>query len=177
MEPSFMYWNEVKYIGDDNFKKFKVKFNDGDRLDGVIFKKDKDYIITSLSTNVKLKKNLIELDDYKKIEEVSKKANEIIKNGVDHIYEDLILEIDLNGVDDLLVDKIKRKLSTKSLEFFDEKSKKRKKVFIYSQYKELQYFGLKFKKDNGNIYKYTIHLINERDNLFLEKNYFMIKIN
>lgn len=54
-----MYWHEVKYIGDSNFKKFKVKFNDGGKLDGAIFKKDKDYFITSLSTNVKLKKKFI----------------------------------------------------------------------------------------------------------------------
>ena len=171
MEPTFMYWHEVKYIGDSNFKKFKVKFNDGGKLDGAIFKKDKDYFITSLSTNVKLKKNLLDLDDYKKIEEVSKKSNEILKNGVDHLHEDLILEVDLKGVDDLSADKSKRKLSVKSLDFFDEKTKKKKKVFIYSQYKELQFFGLKFTKNNGIIYKYTIHLIEERDNIFLEKRF------
>ena len=158
MEPTFMYWHEVKYIGDSNFKKFKVKFNDGGKLDGAIFKKDKDYFITILSTNVKLKKNLLDLDDYKKIEEVSKKSNEILKNGVDHLHEDLILEVDLKGVNDLSADKSKRKLSVKSLDSFDEKTKKKKKVFIYSPYKELQFFGLKFTKNNGIIYKYTIHL-------------------
>ena len=31
MEPVFMYWNKVKYEGDDNFEKFKVTFNDGDK--------------------------------------------------------------------------------------------------------------------------------------------------
>ena len=77
MEPSFMYWNDVKYVGDNNFKKFKVEFNDLDRLKGVIFKKDKDYFITSLSTNVKLNKNVQDLNDFKKIEEVSKKAKQM----------------------------------------------------------------------------------------------------
>ena len=75
MEPSFMYWNDVKYVGESNFKKFKVEFNDSDKLNGAIFKKDKDYFITSLSTNVKLNKNVKGLNDFKKIEEVSKKAN------------------------------------------------------------------------------------------------------
>ena len=46
---------------------------------------------------------------------------------------------------------------------------------IYSQYKELQFFGLKFLEDNGNIYKYTIKLLEERDNLFLEKKFFYEK--
>ena len=84
MEPVFMYWNDVKYVGENDFKKFKLQFNDSDRLNGVIFKKDRDYFITSLSTNVKLDKNVKDLDDFKKISEVSKKANEILTNGVDH---------------------------------------------------------------------------------------------
>ena len=177
MEPTFMYWNDVKYVGDNNFKKFKVEFNDSDKLNGVIFKKDKDYFITSLSTNVQLKKNVKDLSDFEKIEEVSKKSNEILTNGSDHFHEDVILDVDLEGVDDLLPDKTKRKLSTKSFNFFDEKSEKKKNVSIYSQYKELKFFGLKFIKNNGDIYKYTIQLIEERDNIFLEKNSFTIRIN
>ena len=175
MEPSFMYWNDVKYVGDNNFKKFKVEFNDLDRLKGVIFKKDKDYFITSLSTNVKLNKNVQDLNDFKKIEEVSKKANEILTNGSDHFHKDVILEVDLEGVDDLLPDKTKRKLSIKSFDFFDEKSKKKKNVSIYSQYKELKFFGLKFVKNNGNIYKYTIKLLENGGNIFLEKKFFYEK--
>ena len=50
-----------------------------------------------------------------------------------------------------------------------KKLKKKKKVSIYSQYKELKLFGLKFKKENGIIDKYTINLIEERNNLFLQK--------
>ena len=87
----------------------------------------------------------------------------------------MTLEIDLEDADDLLPDKTKRKLSVKSLEFFDEKTKKKKKVFIYSGYKELKLFGLKLKKDNGIIYKYTINLINEKNNVFLQKKFFYDK--
>ena len=42
MEPVFMYWDKVKFE-DNNFKDFKVKFSNGDSLDSVIFKKNKDY--------------------------------------------------------------------------------------------------------------------------------------
>ena len=170
-----MYWNDVKYVGDNDFKKFKLQFNDSDKLNGVIFKKDRDYFITSLSTNVKLNKNVKNLDDFEKISEVSKKANEILTNGVDHFHEDFTLEADLVGVNDLTPDKTKRKLSVKSFNFFDEKTGKKKNVSIYSRYKELQFFGLKFIEDNGNIYKYTIRLLEERDNLFLEKKFFYEK--
>ena len=126
MEPVFMYWNDVKYVGDNDFKKFKLQFNDSDKLNGAIFKKDRDYFITSLSTNVKINKNVKNLDDFEKISEVSKKANEILTNGVDHFHEDFTLEADLVGVNDLTPDKTKRKLSVKSFNFFDEKTKKKR---------------------------------------------------
>ena len=39
MELSFMYWSELKFEDDQNYKKFNVNFSDGDRLDGVVQKK------------------------------------------------------------------------------------------------------------------------------------------
>ena len=176
MEPVFMYWNKIKFKGNDNFKEFTVNFSDGDNLNGVIFKKKKDYFITSLTANVEIDKDLTNLKDYKKIKEISEKSNEIIKKGIDHLNNDVILEIKLKDVDDLLPDKTKRKLSAKSLEYFDEKAKKNKTVLIYSQYEELKLFGLKFKKENGIIDKYTIRVIEDKkNNLFLQKKIFFDK--
>ena len=176
MDPVFMYWNKIKFKGEDNFKEFKVTFSDGDNLDGVIFKKEKDYFITSLTANVKINKNLKDLKDYKKIEEISKRSNTIIEKGITHLYKDILLEINLNDIDDLLPNKTKRRLSVKSLEFFDEETKKKKTVSIDSQYEELKIFGLRFKKENGIIYKYTIDLIeDEKNNLFFEKKNILIK--
>ena len=126
MEPAFMYWSKIKFKGNDNFKEFTVNFSDGDNLNGVIFKKEKNYFITSLAANVEIDKNLKNLKDYKKIKELSEKSNEIIEKGIDYPYKDIILEINLKDIDDLLPDKTKRKLSVKSLEFFDEKTEKKK---------------------------------------------------
>ena len=114
-----MYWNKIKFDGNDNFKEFKVNFSDRDNLNGVIFKKEKNYFITSLSANVEIDKNLKDLKDYKKIEELSEKSNEIIEKGIAHLSKDIILEINSKDLDDLLPDKTKRKLSVKSLEFLD----------------------------------------------------------
>ena len=174
MEAVFMYWNKVKFEGADNYKIFNVNFNDGDNLNGTLFKKDKNYFITSLSVNIKIEKDLKKLSDYKKIEEISKKLNEVINKGSEYLHEDI--ELKINDVNELLPIKTKRKLSTKSLEFFDEKTKKKKKVLIYSQYKELKLFGLKFKKENGIIDKFHIFLIeDDKSNLFLEKKLFYDK--
>ena len=37
MEPVFMYWDKIKFEDNNNFKDFKVKFSDGDSLNGVFF--------------------------------------------------------------------------------------------------------------------------------------------
>ena len=166
-----MYWSKLKFEGDKDYKKFNVNFSDGDRLDGVFFRKDKKYFITSLSTNIKIEKNLKKLEDYEKLKKVSKELNDTLKNGSQYLHEDIELKIE--NVNELIPLKTKRKLATKSLEFFDENSKKKKKVLIYSPYKELKFFGLKFIKENGIIDKYHINLVeDEKNNLFLEKKIF-----
>ena len=125
MEPVFMYWNKIKFEGESNYKKFNVNFNDGDRLDGVIFKKKKNYYITSLTTDIKIEKKLTKLEDYNKIKETSKKFNDLLKNGSESLYENI--ELKIQDVNDLKPIRTKRKISTKSLEFFDEETKKKKK--------------------------------------------------
>ena len=166
-----MYWSKLKFEGDKDYKKFNVNFSDGDRLDGVFFRKDKKYFIISLSTNIKIEKNLKKLEDYEKLKKVSKELNDTLKNGSQYLHEDIELKIE--NVNELIPLKTKRKLATKSLEFFDENSKKKKKVLIYSPYKELKFFGLKFIKENGIIDKYHINLVeDEKNNLFLEKKIF-----
>ena len=174
MEPAFMYWNDAKFEGDTNFKKFSVDFSDGDRLEGVYFRKDKNYYITSLTTNIKIEQDLKKLSDYKKITEISKKLNDVIKNGSQHLYDEIELEI--KDVNELLPIKTKRKISTRTLNFFDEKTKKQKKVLIYLPYKELKFFGLKFEKENAIINKYQIYLIEDKkNNFFLEKKLYYDK--
>ena len=169
-----MYWNEVKFEGDNNYKKFTVNFNDEDRLDGVIFRKRKKYYIISLTTDIKIEKKISKLADYKKIEETSKKFNELLKNGPESLYENI--ELKIQDVNDLQPIKTNRKKSTRSLEFFDVKTEKKKKSLIYSPYKELRYFGLHFEKRNAIIDKYEINLVeDDNKNYFLEKKLFYDK--
>ena len=167
MEPVFMYWDKVKFEDNNNFKDFKVKFSNGDSLDGVIFKKNKDYNITSMSAFIALEKNLKELKDYDTIKKISEISNAILENGIEHLYEEKKLELVSEKKLDLQPYKNKRKLSVRVLEFLDEKTKKKRLVSIYSPYEELKVHGLGFQNKNGSVCKYTIDLITERDNLFL----------
>ena len=171
MDPVFMYWNKINFIGNDNFKKFMVEFSNGDRFNGVLFQKENDYFITSLSTNIKIEKDLTKLEDYDKIKKISDELNDVLNKGSDSLNEDIKLKIE--NVNDLEIVKTKRKLSTKTIEFLDKTIKKKKNILIYSPFKELKLFGLKFKKENDIFYKYNIHLLADaKNNFFLEKKLF-----
>ena len=125
MEPIFMYWNKVKFEGESDYKKFNVNFNDGDKLDGVLFKKNKNYYITSLSTNIKIEKDLKKLSDYKKIEEISKKLNEVLKNGSQHLHENI--ELKIKNFNDLTPTKTKRKYRQNLWNFLMKKQKRKRR--------------------------------------------------
>ena len=171
MDPVFMYWNKINFIGNDNFKKFMVEFSNGDRFDGVLFQQENDYFITSLSSNIKIEKDLKKLEDYDKIKKISDELNDVLNKGSDSLNEDIKLKIE--NVNDLEIVKTKRKLSTKNIEFLDKTIKKKKQILIYSPFKELKLFGLKFQKENDIFYKYNIDLLADaKNNFFLEKKLF-----
>ena len=45
MEPTFTYYNNLTF---DDKKRFSINLSDEDSLEGVVFKKNKDYYVTSL---------------------------------------------------------------------------------------------------------------------------------
>ena len=74
-------------------------------------------------------------DDIKKISDLS---NSILKTGIDHSYEEKILEVIFNDVKiELTLEKSNRALSIDVVEFFDYVTKQKRLVFIYSPYKNL----------------------------------------
>ena len=75
MDPVFIYYDKVKFQNND-YKIFKVDFSDGDNLEGIFCRKNRDYYITSMSCFITPEQDLKELyhyDDIKKISEVSNK--------------------------------------------------------------------------------------------------------
>ena len=127
MEPVFMYCDKIKFEDNNNFKDLKIKFSDGDSLNGVFFKKNKDYYITSMSAFISLEQDVKELKDYKQIKKISEISNAILENGFEHLYEEKKLELIFEEKENnLQAEKSKRKLSLRVVEFFDEKTNKKK---------------------------------------------------
>ena len=177
MEPVFIYCDKVKFQNDD-YKIFKVDFRDGDNLEGVFFRKNRDYYITSMSCFITLEQDLKELKYYDDIKKISEISNKILKNGIEHLYEEKVLEVTLENIKqkiELQPVKSKRGLSVDTVEFFDEESKTKKSVYVYSPYEELKAYGLKFENKGKNVYKYTINLIEKNDKSYLEKKLFFDK--
>ena len=177
MEPIFIYCDKVKFQNDD-YKIFKVDFSDGDNLEGVFFRKNRDYYITSMSCFITLEQDLKELNHYTDIKKISEISNEILKNGIEHLYEEKVLEVSLENVEqkyELTPYKSKRGLSVHAVDFFDIKTKKKRTVYVYSPYKELKLYGLKFENKEKSVYRYTINMKEENDKIYLEKRIFFDK--
>ena len=84
MDPIFIYSNDLQFQGN---KSFTINFSDDDRLQGVLFKKNKDYYLTSMSCFIEITNDLSELEHYSEIIKISELSNKILKNEVDHLYE------------------------------------------------------------------------------------------
>ena len=98
-----------------------------------------------MSCFIKLTQDLIELDHYDDIKKISEISNKILKNGVEHLYEEKTLEATFGDSSfEFLPEKSNRGLSLHQVEFFDEVTKRKRIVFVYSPYEEVKIFGLKF---------------------------------
>ena len=174
MDPKFIYYNDLKF--QDN-KVFTIKFSDGGRLVGVLFKKKKDYYLVSMSCFIEITNDLSKLTHYDDIKKMSDLSNTILKNGIDHSYKEKNLEVTFDEVKiELTPEKSNRALSVDVVEFFDYVTKQKRLVFIYSPYKELKEFGLKFEnKKTGHIGGFNVMLKEENDKLYLEKELFFNK--
>ena len=143
MEPIFIYSNDLQF--QDN-KSFTINFSDDDRLQEVLFKKNKDYYLTSMSCFIEITNDLSELEHYSEIITISEYSNKILKNGVEHLYDEKNIEVFINGKlkTELEAEKSNRALSVEIAEFFDHVTKQKRYFFVYSPYNELKKFGLKF---------------------------------
>ena len=98
-----------------------------------------------MSCFIKLTQDLTELDHYDDIKKISEISNKIWKNGVEHLYEEKLSEATFGDSNfEFLPEKSNRGLSLHPVEFLNEVTKRKRKVFVYSPYEELKIFGLKF---------------------------------
>ena len=119
-----------------------------------------------MSCFVTLEQDLKELNHYDDIKKILEISNKILKDGIEHLYEEKVLEVTLENVEqkiELKPDKSKRGLSVHAVEFFDEEKKRKRLVYVYSPYEELKVYGLKFENKGKSVYKYTIDMIVEND--------------
>ena len=128
-----------------------------------------------MSCFIEITNDLSELEHYIEIIDISKLSNNILKNRVDHLYDEKKIEVFINGElkTELEAEKSNRAFSVEIVEFFDHVTKQKRYVFVYSPYNELKKFGLKFQnKKSSNVKGYTISLKEEKDKIYLEKEIF-----
>ena len=175
MDPIFIYYNNLKFQGN---KVFTIEFNNDDWLDRVLFKENILYLV-SMSCFIEITNDLSELTHHDNIKKISDLSNTILKKESIIRIKKKNLEVTFDDVKiELTPEKSNRALSVDVVELFDYVTKQKRLVFIYSAFKELTEFGLKFKnKKNGHIGGYNIMIKEENDKLYLEKELFLIKRN
>ena len=130
MEPIFIYYNDLKF---DKHKKFTINFSHGESLKGVVFRKNKDYYITSMTCYVDLTVNIIKLQKYDKIKEIHDLATVILRDRIDISYGKKVLTLakasDANTT--FRADKSRQSKYIESLEFFDTESKNKRNLHLF----------------------------------------------
>lgn len=172
MEPIFIYYNNLKF---DQNKNFTLEFCNGDKLDGLIFKKNKDYYIKNMSCYVDLAVDVNKLPQFDKIKEIYDLSNAILVGDDNFGYKEQALQLSFDGRTYYFkYNKINRSNYIENIEFFDYSLKKRRIVNIYSPYKELESDnGIKFERTNdSNLFiKYTIKLVDNSTYLTKKLNF------
>ena len=132
-----------------------------------------------MSCFIEITNDLSEFTHYGDIKKIFDLSNTILKNGINHSYQEKNLEVTFDDVKiELKQEKSNCALSVDVVEFFDYVTKQKRLVFIYSPYKQLKEFGLKFEnKKTGHICGYNVMLKEENDKLYLKKELFFNKIN
>ena len=90
MDPIFIYYNNLKFA--ENIK-FTLEFSDGGILEGIIFRKNRDYFLMSMTCFIEIENDITELMQYADIEKISEFANIIIKNGTNYGHKSPDIEI------------------------------------------------------------------------------------
>ena len=157
IEPVFIYYNDLKF---DKHKKFTINFRDEDFLEGVVFRKNRDYYITCMTCYI------TKLPKYDKIKEIHNLATVILRGGIDFSYGKkalTLVEANSGKYATFKSDKSRRSKCIERVEFFDVESRKTKAIYIYSPHKELKEIGLKFlNTDRASLLKsYTVKLSND----------------
>ena len=178
MEPIFVYFDKVPFDNSSNSKTFTLTFSDGDVLDGVFFRKTKDYYLTSMSSSITIEQDIKELNDYDDIKKISDISKAYFKNGIDHYQTFPLISSAVFSViapsKRLVPDKSKRGLSVVRIDYFDVDSNTTSFVYAYSGYEDLRLNGLKFTNEDVSL---KLDLVKEQNELYIEKKVSLIKSN
>lgn len=93
MKPIFIYYNNLKSDQNKNFS----QFSDGDKLDGLIFKKNKDYYIKNMSCYFDLAVDVNKLPQFDKIKEIYDLPNAILVDGDNFRHKEQAVQLSFDG--------------------------------------------------------------------------------
>ena len=87
-----------------------------------------------MSCFIEITNDFSELEHYIEIIDISKLSNNILKNGVDHLYDEKKIEVFINGElkTELEAEKSNRAFSVEIVEFFDHVTKQKRCFCLFT---------------------------------------------
>ena len=108
-------------------KSFTMDFSDGDRLQGVLIRKNRDYHLTSMSCNIKLSNDITEQKDFEELKKMEKLSGDVEKVAFE------VFENDLESIDIAVKHNAGKKIATLKKEITNQTESV--KVVQYFNYK------------------------------------------
>ena len=151
-----------------------MDFSNEDGLQGIMFNKNKDYYLITMSCYIQLTNKIEKLKEFPDIRKIADLSEEILRDGAE-IFENN-LEVSYRNVKiDLIKDKSKQLQTVEVVEFFDYNLKQKRFALAYSLLNEIKKFKMMFKKDNavrGDIGTYIVRMFARNGKEYLEKDFF-----
>ena len=108
-------------------KSFTMDFSDGDRLQWVLIRKNRDYHLTSMSCNIKLSNDITEQKDFEELKKMEKLSGDVEKVAFE------VFENDLESIDIAVKHNAGKKIATLKKEITNQTESV--KVVQYFNYK------------------------------------------
>ena len=144
MDPSYIYFKEIKIDQDKTFTTSLSKDND---IEKVAFNKENEYGVTGLNINSVLPdEKILKIENFKEQEKITQEIQELIKQNKEPNLTFVILHPETKSIEIPFVKKKWIRITKKKLTNFNTSTKKNEDFLFYDYIRHLEKFGFEWSK-------------------------------
>ena len=144
MDPSYIYFKEIKIDQDKTFTTSLSKDND---IEKVAFNKENEYGVTGLNINSVLPdEKILKIENFKEQEKITQEIQELIKQNKEPNLTFVISHLETKSIEIHFVKKKWIRITKKKLTSFNTSTKKNEDFLFYDYIRHLKKFGFEWSK-------------------------------